>query len=149
MKKHYVTILILLVALATPVFAQLEYTFTQFYHETIDFVVQPAKWGGDDYLKLGLICAATGVSMLADEPIQRAVQRDGKFYKAGDVIPENNGVGGFIEGSQKQYFSVPVVAGRMYGELYSPCVFFAGFSNLRSKKSKPCNSNITVFVLAS
>jgi hypothetical protein len=98
--------------------AENKYTFAQFGNETLDFFQQPLKWDCTDYLKLGVISAATGLTMFADQPIQRAVQRDGTF----------NSKGVFNESSQKHFYSVPIVMGRMYGELYSPIIFFSGFA---------------------
>ena len=127
--KHILLALILFISINnTPAHTENKYTFYEFGNETIEFIQQPLRWDCGDYLRIGLISAATGLTMFADEPVQRAVQRDGKFYKEGDFIPENNKIGDFKEGSQKQFFSVPVVMGRMYGELYSPIVFFAGFA---------------------
>ncbi len=98
---------------------QLKYTFSQFGNETWDFIKQPTKWDGSDWLKLGLIGAGTFLVIeAADQPIRDAVLRDGK----------NDANGLFIPGSQKYYKSVPIEFGRIWGELYAPIVLFGGFA---------------------
>ena len=98
---------------------QLKYTFSQFGNETWDFIKQPTKWDGDDWLKIGLISAATFIVIeTADQPVRDAVLRDGSFDTNGLFIPE----------SQKYYKSVPIEFGRMWGELYTPAVLFSGFA---------------------
>ncbi len=98
---------------------QLKYTFSQFGSETWDFVKQPTKWNGSDWLNIGLMSAATILIMeTADQPARDAVLRDGRF--------DSNGI--FIPQSQKYYKSVPVEFGRMWGELYAPVVLFGGFA---------------------
>jgi membrane-associated phospholipid phosphatase len=83
-----------------------KYNLSQFGHETVDFFVQPTKWDGTDWLRLGVIGGATFATMQVDQPIRDAVLRDhGKYYH-----------------------SVPIEGARMYGELYSPFVFFIGFA---------------------
>jgi hypothetical protein len=98
---------------------QLKYTFSQFGNETWDFLKQPTKWDGSDWLKIGLVSAATYIIIeTADQPIRDAVLRDGKY--------DANGL--FIKESQKYYKSVPIEFGRMWGEIYSPIVLFGGFA---------------------
>jgi hypothetical protein len=99
--------------------SQLKYTFSQFGNETWDFIKQPTRWDGGDWLKIGLVSAATFIVIeTADQPIRDAVLRDGKY----DV----NGV--FIKESQRYYKSVPIEFGRMWGEIYAPIVLFSGFA---------------------
>ena len=81
-----------------------KYTFSQFGNETWSFVKQPTKWDGSDWLKLGLIGAGTFLVAQADQPIRTDVMKD-----------------------QRYYYSAPVVAGRLWGEIYSPVVLFTGF----------------------
>ena len=98
---------------------KLEYNFSQFGNETWDFIKQPTKWDGGDWLKLGLIGAGTFLIIeTADQPVRNAVLRDGKY--------DANGL--FIKESQKYYKSVPIEFGRMWGELYAPVVLFGGFT---------------------
>jgi membrane-associated phospholipid phosphatase len=86
-------------------FAQNKYDFPQFFDETGTFFTQPLHWGGSDWLKLGLIGAGTFAAMQADQPIRDAVIRDQGHY----------------------YYSVPVVGGRVWGELYTPVALFTLF----------------------
>ena len=83
-----------------------KYNFSQFGHETVDFLIKPAKWDGTDWLRLGVMGGATFLAMQADNPIRDAVLRDNGRY----------------------FYSVPIEGARMYGELYSPVVFFVGFA---------------------
>jgi membrane-associated phospholipid phosphatase len=83
-----------------------KYNFSQFGHETVDFLIRPVKWNGIDWLRLGVISGATFLSMQADQPVRDAILKDNGRY----------------------YYSVPIEGARMYGELYSPFVFFGGFA---------------------
>jgi membrane-associated phospholipid phosphatase len=83
-----------------------KYNLSQFGHETIGFLVQPAKWDGNDWLRIGVMGGATFLAMQVDQPIRDGVLRDNKRY----------------------FYSVPIEGARMYGELYSPVVFFGGFA---------------------
>jgi membrane-associated phospholipid phosphatase len=105
MRQKFLLLILLIISGESALYAQNKYTFPQFAHETVDFVKQPVKWDEDDYLKIGLIGLGTGLIMLADQPIRNEVLKDRSYY-----------------------YSVPIVAGRMYGELYSPCIFFGGFA---------------------
>jgi membrane-associated phospholipid phosphatase len=82
------------------------YNLSQFGHETVRWFIQPTKWDGSDWLRLGVIGGATFLTMQVDQPIRDAVLRDNGRY----------------------YYSVPIEGARMYGELYSPVVFFVGFA---------------------
>jgi membrane-associated phospholipid phosphatase len=83
-----------------------KYNLSQFGHESVDFLIQPTKWDGIDWLRVGVIGGATFLSMQVDQPIRDAVLKDNRRY----------------------YYSVPIEGARMYGELYSPFVFFGGFA---------------------
>ncbi len=72
------------------------YGVPQFLHETVLFVKKPTKWERKDWLRAGIVTAATIAVMPLDEPISRATQ-----------------------GQQQYYYSAPVVGGRVYGEWYS------------------------------
>ena len=87
-------------------FAQNKYDFSQFGHETVDFIKQPSKWDGSDWLKVGAMGGAAFLTMQVDQTIRDAVLRDNRRY----------------------FYSVPIEGGRMWGELYSPVVLFAGFA---------------------
>jgi hypothetical protein len=99
-------------------FAQNHYNFRQFKYETGDFIKQPLKWQGNDWLKFGLIAGGTVLLMQADLPIRNTVLRANRRY----------------------YYSVPIEAGRIWGEWYTPPVLVAGFglygwlANNRSSK---------------
>ncbi len=80
-----------------------KYTFSQFGNETWSFIKQPTKWDGSDWLKIGVVGAGTVLVAQADEPIRTAVLKDERYY-----------------------YSAPIVFGRVYGEIYSPVVFFTG-----------------------
>jgi membrane-associated phospholipid phosphatase len=82
------------------------YNLSQFGHETVDFLIKPTKWDGGDWLRLGVMGGATFLTMQVDQPIRDAVLRDNRRY----------------------FYSVPIEGARMYGELYSPVVFFIGFA---------------------
>jgi membrane-associated phospholipid phosphatase len=83
-----------------------KYNLSQFGHETVDFLIKPTKWDGSDWLRLGVMGGATFLTMQVDQPIRDAVLRDNRRY----------------------FYSVPIEGARMYGELYSPVVFFIGFA---------------------
>jgi hypothetical protein len=72
------------------------YSIPQFGHETVLFIKQPTKWIGRDWLRLGMVVAATIAVMPFDERITNSTQGEQRFYK-----------------------SVPIEAGRIYGEWYS------------------------------
>ena len=118
MKKIYLS-LFLIIIYGSSLFGQLKYTFPQFWNETGDFIKQPTKWDGGDWLKIGLISAGTILIMeTVDQPIRDAVLRDGRYDMNGLTIP----------GSQKYYKSFPIEFGRLWGELYSPVILFGGFA---------------------
>jgi hypothetical protein len=98
---------------------QLKYTFSQFGNETWDFIKQPTEWDGDDWLKIGSISGVTYILIeTTDQSVRDAVLREGRFETNGLFVPE----------SQKYFKSVPIEFGRMWGELYTPIVFFGGFA---------------------
>jgi membrane-associated phospholipid phosphatase len=97
--------LIVVLAVESTPSAQNRYNVSQFTHETLEFVKQPAKWRGHDWLKLGVITAGTALAMQVDEPIRDAVLRDNGRYLR----------------------SVPVKAGNLWGEWYSPPLLAIGF----------------------
>jgi membrane-associated phospholipid phosphatase len=82
-----------------------KYNLSQFGHESVDFLIQPTKWDGNDWLRVGVIGGATFLSMQVDQPIRNAVLKDRSYF-----------------------YSVPIEGARMYGELYSPFIFFGGFA---------------------
>ena len=72
------------------------YSLSQFGRESYLWVRQPVLWRGGDWLKLGIVAAATFAVM----PLDRSTMN-------------------LTNGGQRYYYSVPVVAGRVYGEWYS------------------------------
>lgn len=72
------------------------YSFSQFGHETYLFIKQPITFKGKDWLRVGAVTASTIATMSLDKTIFTHIQ-----------------------GNQRYYYSVPVVAGRVYGEWYS------------------------------
>jgi hypothetical protein len=85
--------------------AQNKYTFSQFADETVDFAKQPMNWKGEDYLRMGIITAATISLMFADQPVRDEVLKDREYFN-----------------------SVPIEFGRIWGDLPSPIVLFSGFA---------------------
>jgi len=72
------------------------YSFPQFWHESVLYAKQPTKWKGSDWLRLGIVVAATVAVMPFDERITNSTQ-----------------------GQQRYYYSPFIVGGRVYGEWYS------------------------------
>lgn len=105
MRNKIIIIILFIVSYETTLLAQYKYTFSQFGKETVDFIKQPLKWEGDDYLKMGLLAVSTGSIMFADQAIRDAVLRD-----------------------QRYYYSIPIVFGRLWGDLPAPVVLFSGLA---------------------
>lgn len=85
---------------------QLKYNFSQFGNETWDFIKQPTKWDGIDWLKIGLLSAGTFIIIeAADEPIR-------------DEVLEN----------QQYYNSVPIEIGNIWGDWYPTVIIAGGFA---------------------
>ncbi|MCL4547110.1 MAG: phosphatase PAP2 family protein [Bacteroidetes bacterium] len=107
--------LILIILCGSSVFAQNstlpdsiqshKYNFSQFGRETLRFLIQPTKWDGSDYLKIGLLGATTFLVMQTDEPIRKFINLDTKYAK-----------------------SFPLEFGNMWGELYFTELMFGGFT---------------------
>lgn len=108
--------ILLVIICATSLFAQNsvlrdsvvgnKYDFAQFGNETWSFIKQPTKWEGSDWLKVGVIGAGSIIIVeTADQPARDFALKDRSYLK-----------------------SVPIEAGRIYGELYSPIVLFVGFA---------------------
>ena len=97
-RKIYLSLLLIIIS-GSSLFGQLKYTFPQFWNETGDFIKQPTKWDGNDWLKIGVLTAGTFLIIkTADQPIRDAVLRDGRYDTNGLPIP----------GSQKYYKSFPI-----------------------------------------
>lgn len=115
MKKIFLSILLTILC-GSSIFAQNptlrdsvhqnKYNFSQFRNESLDFIKQPTKWDGSDWLKIGLISTGTFLIMeTADQPIRNAVLKNQRYYK-----------------------SVPIEFGRMWGETYALVLLFGGFA---------------------
>lgn len=119
MKRKIYLSLFLIIISGSSLFGQLKYTFPQFWNESWEFMKQPTKWDGGDWLKIGVLTAGTFLILQTiDQPIRDAVLRDGKYDIDGSPLPQ----------SQKYYKSVPMEFGRVWGEIYSPVVMFSGFA---------------------
>ncbi|MGA2624869.1 MAG: phosphatase PAP2 family protein [Bacteroidota bacterium] len=105
--RHRILLSLLVVIICeSSLFAQNKYNFSQFGNETVDFVKQPSKWDGSDWLKLGMMGAGSFVLIeTADQPARDLALKDRSYLN-----------------------SVPIEAGRIWGELYTPVVLFAGFA---------------------
>jgi membrane-associated phospholipid phosphatase len=102
--KALLSFLFLLISTSS-VSAQNRYNFSQFTRETGDFFTQPLKWRGNDWLKLGVITGGTALLMSIDQPIRDAV----------------------MQGDRKYYHSLPIEAGRAWGEWYAPPIVAGAF----------------------
>jgi membrane-associated phospholipid phosphatase len=100
------SICFVILMLASSAFAQNKYNFPQFVHETGDLAVRPGKWRGNDWLKIGAIGAGTLLVLQADQSIRSAVLRD-----------------------QRYYHSLPIEAGRIWGEWYTTFALGVGFGS--------------------
>jgi membrane-associated phospholipid phosphatase len=85
---------------------RLKYNFSQFGNESWDYLKQPTKWNGSDWLKIGLISATTFLVIeTADEPIR-------------DVVLKN----------QQYYNSIPIKIGNIWGDWYPTVILASGFA---------------------
>ena len=99
-------VLLIIILCGSSLLAQNKYDFPQFRNETVDFIKLPAKWSGKDWLNLGVVGIGSALLIeVADQP-------------ARDLALEN----------RSYLHSVPIEAGRVWGELYSPVVLFVGFA---------------------
>ncbi len=84
--------------------AQTKYDFPQFWKETGTFFSMPVRWDALDWGTLALLGSLTAVAMEGEFSV-----RDVKFI------------------DRDFYYSPEAVGGRMYGELYTPFILFAGY----------------------
>ncbi len=103
MKKYFYLILFFPLLNAN-IFAQNKYNFSQFYDESVQFVKQPLKWEGNDWLKFGTLAAGTFLISFADQPVRDAVLKDQSYVK-----------------------TAPELVGRYWGQGYATGLFAAGF----------------------
>ncbi|MCX5782563.1 MAG: phosphatase PAP2 family protein [Elusimicrobia bacterium] len=101
LKKSFLTLFFLLIC-GSLLLAQEKYDFSQVLDETNEFIKQPAKWRGNDYIKLGVITAGTILVMQADKQIRDEVLKDRRY--------DNSFV---IEGGRMwgEWYSAPLLAG--------------------------------------
>jgi membrane-associated phospholipid phosphatase len=102
--KSVAFLFLLVITCKDPLFSQNGYNIAQFGDETFDFIKQPTRWEGNDWLKLGLVGVGTILVMQADQPIRDALMKDQNYYKSG-----------------------PVEFGRLWGETYSTTIIAATF----------------------
>jgi hypothetical protein len=104
MQRRIRTSFLLAIICATGLFAQNRYNFSQFGNETVDFIKQPTRWEGNDWLKLGLAGAGTFLVMQVDQPVRDAVMKDRSYYN-----------------------SVPIKIGKYWGDTYTTAIFAGAF----------------------
>jgi len=101
LKKSFL-ILLLLTVCGPLLLAQEKYDFSRFADETNEFIKQPSKWQGNDYLKIGVIAAGTILAMQADSQIRDGVLKDTRYSNSFALD------GGRIWG---EWYSAPLLAG--------------------------------------
>ncbi len=106
MRRRIILSFLLVFIYESSLFAQNHYNISRFTHETGDFFKQPGNWQGNDWLKFSLLASGTILVMQVDRPIR-------------DVVLRNNG---------SYYHSIPIEAGRVWGEWYTPPVVVGGFA---------------------
>jgi len=104
MRRGILAFLLLPILCFSALRAQNPYNFSQFGNETIDFLKQPTRWEGNDWLKLGLAGAGTFLVMQIDQPVRDAVLKDRSYYN-----------------------SAPTTFGKFWGETYTTAVFAGAF----------------------
>ena len=104
-QKFFLSVFLLIIG-DSSLIAQYKYDFPQFRNETWSFMKQPGTWNGTDWLKVGMMSVGSFLLIeTADQPVRDLALSDRRYLK-----------------------SVPIEAGRIWGELYSPVVLFAGFA---------------------
>ncbi|MCL4547111.1 MAG: phosphatase PAP2 family protein [Bacteroidetes bacterium] len=94
-KKLFITLLLIIIC-GSSLFAQSpvlgnslqrnRYNFSQFGNETWDFIKQPTKWNGSDWLKLGLVSAGTFLIIeTADQLIRDAALRNQQYFNSAPI----------------------------------------------------------------
>lgn len=99
-----ITILFITLLLSNLSFAQNKYDLDQFINEGVDYYFAPFKWTSKDLLYLGLTVGATYSAMQFDNDFKEFTQRN-----------------------RKEYSSLPILAGRFYGEPLTPIVLSTFF----------------------
>lgn len=89
-------ILLLIFLSITSAFPQNKFNFDQFSDETSQFISKPIKWNIGDYGKLGILALSTFLVMNIDDDIRDEILKDQSYYN-----------------------SIPIEAGRIWGEPYT------------------------------
>jgi hypothetical protein len=82
MRRSILVFLLLPLLCISSLRAQNSYNFSQFGNETVDFIKQPTRWNGNDWLKLGLAGAGTLLVMQIDQPVRDAMMKDRSYYNS-------------------------------------------------------------------
>jgi membrane-associated phospholipid phosphatase len=97
---------LILIVCESSLFAQNKYDFAQFRDETVSFIKQPSRWDRNDWIKLGVMSVGSYLLIdFADQPARDLALEDRSYVN-----------------------SIPIEAGRIWGELYSPIVLFGAFA---------------------
>src|ERR1035437_5870805 len=94
---------LLLIGAVSPASEQLTYDFPQFWRETGTFASGPFNWQTQDWVNVSLVGVGTLFALQADQTVRKQVLANRDYYNAFEP-------------------------GRMYGELYSPPIFFSAFA---------------------
>jgi membrane-associated phospholipid phosphatase len=73
-----ITVLFILLFLSASK-AQFNYDLNQFGEETVEFLKQPGRWNGDDYLTIALIAGGTYSLMFLDDAIKSEMLKDRSY----------------------------------------------------------------------
>jgi hypothetical protein len=103
--KFKFAILLILTTCINSVYCQNKFDIPQFFNETIGFITSPTNWESGDWIKFISVTGGTLILMTADEPIRNEIIEDSKYNK-----------------------SVPIVVGKLWGDLSTPIVIFGGLS---------------------
>jgi len=96
--------IIVISLLALTIHAQNKYDFNQFVNEGVDYYFAPFKWQSKDFLYLGLTIGATYSAMQLDNSLKE-----------------------FTQYNRSKNSSIPIIAGRFYGEPLTPIVLSTFF----------------------
>lgn len=99
-----IKILLITLLLSNFSFAQNKYDFNQFINESVDYYFAPFKWQSKDFLYLGLTIVATYSAMQLDNSLKE-----------------------FTQYNRSKNSSIPIIAGRVYGEPLTPIVLSTFF----------------------
>ena len=89
------SLFVLFLTLSCPLIAQNKYDLSQFASESGRFFTQPARWGGTDLLRLGVVTAATIETRQYDATIQDSAQEH-RHYAERLPVQVGEQWGGFL-----------------------------------------------------